>query len=231
MLHTDISNFKISSDMPTVIDVDSKITGDLEITTDVLVYGELIGSVKTEKKVVVGKGGCIRGDVHASNLEVYGLIDGKVLVQEQTILHNKSSVRGNIQTKVLTVQAGASFTGGLFIDENNAMSRLSQMTDKHTIEVINKDEALDTIEIISPVIDSAILLPLTEVVDFDTIPVESLTLYQSESEVDGNTLSHKQGHDIFRIYIKERKMEETAHVSVYSNLGEPIKCSTFMQSN
>ena len=54
MLNTDISNFKISSDMPTVIDVDSKITGDLEITTDVLVYGELIGSVKTEKKVVVG---------------------------------------------------------------------------------------------------------------------------------------------------------------------------------
>ena len=231
MLIKNISNFKTNSDMPTVIDAGSKITGDLEITTDVLVYGELRGSVKTENKVVVGKGGCIRGDVYAANLEVYGHIDGKVLIAEQTILHANSIVKGNIQTKFLSVQAGALIAGELFIDANDGLNLLNPITDLPDVEDPKMNKTNKPFEIAKPVLNSTALLPEREVLDCEIIAGESLTFSQSEPEKSDHTINQKQERDTFRIYLTEWKIRETKHVSIYSNLGEPIKISPSNQFN
>ena len=54
------------------ISLGSKLQGDLTSSGDVRVDGSLSGSVKTEKKLVLGERGVIEGEVYCKNAIIAG---------------------------------------------------------------------------------------------------------------------------------------------------------------
>jgi cytoskeletal protein CcmA (bactofilin family) len=87
------------------------ITGDIKSKGDIRVDGSLNGSIETEGKVVVGKGGVVEGDVICKDADVAGVIKAKITVSQLLSLKSSAKLNGDIVTNKLSIEPGATFTG------------------------------------------------------------------------------------------------------------------------
>jgi len=87
------------------------ITGDIKSKGDIRVDGSLNGSIETEGKVVVGKGGVVEGDVICKDADVAGAIKAKITVSQLLSLKSSAKLNGDIVTNKLSIEPGATFTG------------------------------------------------------------------------------------------------------------------------
>ncbi len=96
--------------IPTLINSSSKINGELVFTTEVRIDGEVFGKVESDKSIIIGAEGYVKGFLRAGDLVVFGRLEGNFIVSGSTVLHEKASVFGNLYTKVLEVKEGAMIT-------------------------------------------------------------------------------------------------------------------------
>jgi len=87
------------------------ITGDIKSKGDIRIDGSLIGSIKTEGKVVVGEGGIVEGDVVCQDADIAGVLKAKISVSQLLSLKSSAKLNGDIITNKLSIEPGASFTG------------------------------------------------------------------------------------------------------------------------
>ncbi len=97
----------------TVIALGVKVEGDFTSEGDVIIEGEVSGSVKTKGHLQVGESAHIAADVKAKSAIVAGEIVGHVSVDDRLELQEHSSVQGDIETNVLSVAPGAKVNGHL----------------------------------------------------------------------------------------------------------------------
>jgi cytoskeletal protein CcmA (bactofilin family) len=88
----------------------SKMSGELILTTDTRIDGKVLGKVESERNVIIGTTGYVKGFLRANNLVVFGRIEGNFIISGTTIFHPGSSIFGNLYTKVLEVKEGAFIT-------------------------------------------------------------------------------------------------------------------------
>jgi len=103
--------------IPTLINSSSKINGELIFTTDVRIDGEVFGKVESDKSVIIGAEGYVKGFLRASDLVVFGRFEGNIIVSGHTILHENASVFGNLYTKSFEVKDGAVLTARIVMYE------------------------------------------------------------------------------------------------------------------
>ena len=96
--------------IPTLINSSSKINGELIFTTDVRIDGEVFGKVESDKSVIIGAEGFVKGFLRAKDLFIFGRFEGNIIVSGMTILHENASVFGNLYTKEFEVKEGAKIT-------------------------------------------------------------------------------------------------------------------------
>lgn len=87
------------------------IKGDIESSGDIRVDGHLIGSLKTNGKIVVGQTGVIEGDITCKQADVSGVLKGILNCEELASLKSTSKVEIDLNTKQLCIEVGAVFTG------------------------------------------------------------------------------------------------------------------------
>ncbi len=87
------------------------IKGDIESSGDIRVDGHLIGSLKSNGKIVVGQTGIIDGDLTCKQAEISGMVKGVLKCEELTSLKATSKVEIDMMTKQLFIEVGAVFTG------------------------------------------------------------------------------------------------------------------------
>ncbi len=97
-------------DVPMVINACSKMNGELILTTDTRVDGKVFGKVESDRNIIIGTAGYIKGFLRVNNLVSFGRIEGNVIVSGTTVLHPGSSIFGNLYTKVIEVKEGAIIT-------------------------------------------------------------------------------------------------------------------------
>ena len=83
------------------------IKGDIESSGDIRVDGRLIGSLKSNGKIVVGQTGIVEGDMTCKQAEIAGMLK----CEELTSLKATSKVEIDMITKQLFIEVGAIFTG------------------------------------------------------------------------------------------------------------------------
>ena len=93
------------------ISLGSKLQGDLTSSGDVRVDGSLSGSVKTEKKLVLGERGVIEGEVYCKNAIIAGELKASIKVEELLTLKATAKLSGEIVASQLAVEPGAIFSG------------------------------------------------------------------------------------------------------------------------
>mgnify|MGYP001170386634 FL=1 len=93
------------------ISLGSKLEGDLTSSGDVRVDGCLSGSVKTEKKLVLGERGVIEGEVYCKSAIIAGELKASIKVEELLTLRSTAKLSGEIVAGQLAVEPGAIFSG------------------------------------------------------------------------------------------------------------------------
>lgn len=85
------------------------ITGDIEAKGGFRIEGTLNGTLKTEAKVVISKGGIIKGDLDCQNADFEGTFDGKLNVLETLTLRSSAIINGEVNAGKLSIEPGATF--------------------------------------------------------------------------------------------------------------------------
>ena len=99
------------SDETTIISHGVKIEGKVSSSGNIRVEGEIQGDITSQGKVIVGENGKVNGQISGEDITIGGKVSGTVRAKEKLILDSKGNLKGDIFTKILIVEAGASFDG------------------------------------------------------------------------------------------------------------------------
>ncbi|MBR1513321.1 MAG: polymer-forming cytoskeletal protein [Bacteroidales bacterium] len=102
------------------------IKGDIESNGDIRIDGHLIGSLKSNGKVVIGQTGVMEGDLTCKQAEVSGVVKGNITTEELTALKSTSKVEVDLNTKQLLIEVGAQFTGKCVMGQQSSVAMPKQ---------------------------------------------------------------------------------------------------------
>lgn len=83
------------------------LTGDIISKSDTRAVGILVGSIRTDKKVVVGEKASITGDIIAAEISISGEVVGDLFIEGETTIYATAKVSGNITTNQIFIHKGA----------------------------------------------------------------------------------------------------------------------------
>lgn len=92
-----------------IIAKNTTIVGDVKSEGDFRIDGIVEGAITTQGRVVVGAGGCVKGDVECSNADIEGKFSGKLIVTELLSLKKTANIKGEVFINRLLVEPGAVF--------------------------------------------------------------------------------------------------------------------------
>jgi len=101
-------NFK---EVETIIGPSVKVEGDFNAEGNVIIEGQMIGNLKTQKGLRVGEGAKIKANISAENAWVGGEIVGNVYILDHLELSPNAIIKGDVETENLTVATGAKING------------------------------------------------------------------------------------------------------------------------
>ncbi len=94
----------------TVISSNAFFKGDLEISSNIHIDGEIEGNINSKSAISVGKNGKVKGDIKGDKVVISGDVEGKIECNELEILKG-GSVKGEVLVKNLIIQKGGNFEG------------------------------------------------------------------------------------------------------------------------
>lgn len=96
-----------------------KITGDISGNENLVIRGEISGSISLpDNTVTIGKEGSIDADVHAKSVEVEGNVSGTVQASELVRVKPSGCVTGDIVAPRVVLEDGCQFKGGIDMQES-----------------------------------------------------------------------------------------------------------------
>src|SRR6056297_949358 len=98
-------------DAETIIGAGVKVDGTFTAFGNVIVKGQLLGSLTTESDVNIKEGGSVDADIKAKNATIAGEVDGNLEVDEKIQLASSAKVTGDINCQVLSIEEGAILQG------------------------------------------------------------------------------------------------------------------------
>ena len=224
--------------IPTLINSSSKINGELIFTTDVRIDGEVFGKVESDKNVIIGAEGFVKGFLRAKDLVVFGRIEGNIVVSGITVLHEHASVFGNLYTKVFEVKDGATITAKVVTYEK--LEAIDEAQIFLAEEMIKVEPGRRQIHNFSPV-----NISFEEPLDFeiedhkDSIVVNNQLLIEELPAFSGDILSQIMEHDnivkIETIHLEKEKtimpMETAELISHLDSAPEISDVDSLLETN
>lgn len=102
----------------TVIAKGTVIEGSFACADNVRLDGAIHGEVKVEKRLVLGDGSYVQGNIQARDAAIQGRIKGDIVVNELLHLMEKAIIEGNITAKTMVVEEGARYNGSCKIGQS-----------------------------------------------------------------------------------------------------------------
>ena len=87
------------------------VKGDILSKSNVRINGEVLGSVKSEGKLIIGSNAYVEGCIKAVELLVEGCVKGEILVENRVHLKLTAKLFGDLSCKQLVLEPGAVFNG------------------------------------------------------------------------------------------------------------------------
>jgi cytoskeletal protein CcmA (bactofilin family) len=93
-----------------------RFKGDLVADEDLVIQGQIEGSVLHTRSLTIGAQGRMQGDIKARRITVEGTVDGDLYALESAVLRAGAIVRGNVFANKVSVAEGARFSGRIDMD-------------------------------------------------------------------------------------------------------------------
>lgn len=117
----------------TVLSLGFELTGDIISKSDIRADGILVGSIRTDKKVVVGEKASITGDIIAAEISISGEVVGDLFINGETTIYSSAKVSGNITTQEIYVHKGAKLNSTI------------KTVDEETIKLASKNSKINAV--------------------------------------------------------------------------------------
>ena len=98
-----------------------RFKGDLVADEDLVVQGQIEGSILHTRSLTIGAQGRMQGDVKARRITVEGTVDGDLYALDSVVLRAGAIVRGNLFANKVSVAEGARFSGRIDMDNAPAV--------------------------------------------------------------------------------------------------------------
>ena len=108
------------SHSPTLLGKGTRVIGEVSSEDDLIVDGELEGSLQLANRLTLGPGSKVTADITAKEVEVFGSLRGNVEAKERIAIHAGATIIGDIKTAGIVIDDGAYFKGGIDICRNEA---------------------------------------------------------------------------------------------------------------
>jgi cytoskeletal protein CcmA (bactofilin family) len=91
------------------------IKGEIRAREELMVDGEVEGSLESQSLLTVGPNGKVRANIKAREVVVYGSVRGNVEVAEKIAIRDHGSLVGDIKAAGISIDDGAYFKGSIDI--------------------------------------------------------------------------------------------------------------------
>jgi len=96
----------------TMIGKSVKITGELSGSEDLIMDGELHGTIRLPgNRLTIGPAARVRGDIAAKDVVVFGRVDGDIRATGRVELRATALIQGNVYAGSLSIEENAAFRG------------------------------------------------------------------------------------------------------------------------
>ncbi|MCB0531291.1 MAG: polymer-forming cytoskeletal protein [Lewinellaceae bacterium] len=95
----------------TVVAKGTVIEGKFACSDNVRLDGSVHGEVTVDKRLVLGEGSYVQGNIHARDAAVRGKVKGDVFISEVLHLMETAEIEGNISARSMIVEEGARYNG------------------------------------------------------------------------------------------------------------------------
>ncbi len=99
-----------------IITAGAKIKGEIELSCNLYIDGELEGLIKSSKEVNIGKNGHVKGDITTKRLVVQGFVEGSVHA-DRVEIKAAGHVNGEITSVELVIESKGIFEGNSIIKD------------------------------------------------------------------------------------------------------------------
>jgi cytoskeletal protein CcmA (bactofilin family) len=93
-----------------------RFKGDLIADEDLVVQGQVEGSILHTRSLTIGAQGRVRGEIRARRVVLLGSVDGNMYALESVVLHSGATVRGDIFAPKVAIDEGARLAGRVDMD-------------------------------------------------------------------------------------------------------------------
>ena len=100
-------------DVVSIVGPGMKVVGDCSSDGTIRIEGQVEGSVKAAKSVVIGKEGVVVGDVVTQDAIVAGRVNGSVSAESRVELQTTCRVQGDIRSRRIKLDEGGQVDGQL----------------------------------------------------------------------------------------------------------------------
>jgi cytoskeletal protein CcmA (bactofilin family) len=87
------------------------IKGSVKFRNELLIDGDVEGTIDSTGRLTVGENAQVRGEIKAKSVKVRGTVQGNICVTERCELQNGCTLRGDIEAPRLVVDENATFLG------------------------------------------------------------------------------------------------------------------------
>lgn len=101
-----------------------KFKGELTAEEDLLIQGQIEGTIKHTQRVMVGKAGKVKANISAQVIKVEGTVLGDLHAERSVSVEGSGNLRGNIRAPSVCLVEGARFNGQVDME----MKKPSQAT-------------------------------------------------------------------------------------------------------
>jgi cytoskeletal protein CcmA (bactofilin family) len=91
------------------------IKGTIKFRSELVIDGEIEGTIDSIGRLTVGRNGHVRGDIRTRSVTVHGTVDGNLSAGEKCELRSGCTLRGDIETSQLVMDENVNFTGSAAI--------------------------------------------------------------------------------------------------------------------
>lgn len=99
-----------------IIPASLKFKGELSADEDLLIQGQIEGTIKHTQRVTVGKAGKVKANISAQVIKVEGTVWGDLHAERSVSVEGSGNLRGNIHAPSVRLVEGSRFNGAVDMD-------------------------------------------------------------------------------------------------------------------
>lgn len=120
-LNKPLASSPSSPEPETIIGPSVRVEGNFRGDGNVMVDGEVKGSIKTKRDVRVGERAKVKANIECINAYISGEVNGNIKTKEKLELSATAQVTGDIMVKSLQINSGAKLNGTIKMEDEEAL--------------------------------------------------------------------------------------------------------------